>query len=96
METITTINGNHQPNTRDLPKIRILAKEINSTALAHIEENTGLHFERTAWSYEAQPTTSAQIVALFLTYNFKTQYNDNYSIHNTMLLKFCDNDEFRS
>jgi len=88
METVTTITGNGQPNTRNLPKIQILSREINDAALAHITENTGLVFEKNAWSYDAQPTTSNQITALFLTYNFKTQYNDNASIHNTLLLKF--------
>jgi len=88
METITRINGNRQPYTLDMPKLVIMTKEINETALAHITENTGLNFTRSAWWYEAQPTASAQITALILTYNFKTEYHNNASDHNTLFLKF--------
>jgi len=87
METITRINGNRQPYTTDMPKISILAKHINDVALAHITENTGLVFEKGPWSYDAQPTTSAQIVALILTYNYKTQYHNNGTNQNTLFLK---------
>jgi hypothetical protein len=88
MESITRINGNGQPYTLPMPKIAILTKEINNTALAHIEENTGLKFTRSSWYYESQPTTSTQITALILTYNFKTEYHNNASNHNTLFLKF--------
>ena len=87
METITRINGNRQSYTTDMPKISILAKHINDVALAHIKENTGLDFVKNNWSYDAQPTESKQIVALFLTYNYKTQYHNNLDIKNTLLLK---------
>lgn len=88
METITRINGNGQPYTTDLPKITILTPhEWNDVALAHIKENTGLTLTRTAWGYTAQPIESKQIVALLLTYNFKTQYYNNASNHNELMLK---------
>lgn len=89
METITRINGNGQPYTVDMPKVVILTDEINDVALKHIEDNTGLHFtnEHTR-NYEAQPTTAAQITALILTYNFKTQYYNNWDAKNTLFLKF--------
>ena len=87
MQTLTLINGNHKPYTVDLPEIHILSKYINNTALAHIEENTGLEFVKHQWGYKAQPSNHSQIAALFLTYNFKTQYNNNASHHNTLMLK---------
>lgn len=88
METITMINGNKQEYTLPLPVIVIQDKFINDMALAHIKENTGLEFTRAVWrGYEAQPTESSQIAALFLTYNFKTRYYDNGSCKNTLFLK---------
>ena len=87
METIKTINGNGQDTVRNLPLISIVG-EMNEGGLKHIKENTGLNFVKATWeNYEAQPETSAQIVALFLTYNFKTQYHDNATNHNTLFLK---------
>ena len=88
METLTLINGNDQKYTRDLPKLHIIADEINDTALEHIAENTGLHFKSTGFGYVAQPENSQQLVKLFLTYNFKTQYYDNADYKNTLFLKF--------
>ncbi len=88
METITRINGNRQEYTTDMPKIVILTKLINDVALAHITENTGLAFEKThRLGYEAQPATGLQIAALFLTYNYKTQYHNNLDNKNTLFLK---------
>ena len=97
METITTINGNKHPVTKDMPRIEILIRHtINDVALAHITENTGLTFTPTAWgNYEAQPTESKQIAALLLTYNFKTQYHDNGCTKNTLFLKFCNLEGFK-
>jgi heme/copper-type cytochrome/quinol oxidase subunit 2 len=86
METLKLINGNKQPMVKDLPKLFIFG-EINEVALNHIRENTGLEFTKKCGGLEAQPIASHQIVALFLTYNFKTQYNDNLTIRNTLLLK---------
>jgi len=82
-----TINGNGQDTIRKLPKLVILQDFINDVALAHIQENTGLTFIKMNWAYEAQPTDSNQIVRLFLTYNYKTQYHDNANNHNTLFLK---------
>ena len=87
METLSLINGNKQVMNKELPKLVILDKYINDVALEHIAENTGLNFTKTIWNYEAQPTQSQQIVKLFLTYNFKTRYYDNATIHNALYLK---------
>ena len=86
METLTMINGNKQKYTRELPKIVILEKRYNDIALQHIFEETGLHFQGDNYM-EAQPETSQQIVKLFLTYNFKTQYHDNNTNRNALFLK---------
>ena len=88
METITRTNGNGRKYTVDLPKLHILNKFINEAALDHIEEDTGLRFKDAAWGYVAQPETSNQIATLIMTYNFKTQYHDNATDHNTLFLKF--------
>ena len=88
MDTLTLVNGNHQKYTIGLPKIHILDKYINDVALAHIEENTGIKFLTDTWSgYVGQPTEHWQISALFLTYNYKTQYHNNASEKNTLFLK---------
>ena len=88
METLTIVNGNKQIMNKELPKIIILTDSINDVALANIAENTDLNFVKTAWNYEAQPTNSNQITRLFLTYNFKTRYFDNWDYKNTLMLKF--------
>jgi len=90
MDKLTRINGNGQEYTQDLPAIEILAKEINDIALNHILENTGLKFIYEGFSYRAQPVQAWQIVNLLLTYNFKTQYNDNATFKNTLMLKFAN------
>ena len=97
MEQVTRYNGNNTLYTVDMPKIIILAEHINDVALNHIRKNTGLDFIKKGWlnNYEAQPTTHTQLTALFLTYNFKTQYNDNANIKNSLLLKFVNNEEFK-
>lgn len=86
-EKLKLINGNKQQYEIGLPKLYIIGY-INDTALRHIEENTGLRFTQShGENYEAQPTHSSQIVGLFLTYNFKTQYHNNLSNENTLFLK---------
>jgi hypothetical protein len=88
METLTLINGNNQQYNLPLPKIVILGDKWNDVALEHVKENTGLLFHiNGAGNMEAQPISSQQIVKLFMTYNFKTQYNNNSTIENTILLK---------
>lgn len=87
METLTLVNGNDQKYKIELPKLVILDDYINEVALKHIAENTGLNFTKTVWNYEAQPSNSQQIVKLFLTYNFKTQYHNNITNKNTLYLK---------
>lgn len=87
METLTMYNGNDQLMVKEMPKIIHLGF-INDGALAHIEKQTGLVFEKNGWdNYEAQPTDSNQIVRLLLTYNFKTRYYNNGTYHNTLMLK---------
>jgi len=88
-EKLNLYNGNNKQYTINLPKIKILTNNFNPIALNHIEENTGLKFVKDSWNnYSAQPTESNQIVRLFLTYNFKTNYYNNSMLHNTILLKF--------
>jgi hypothetical protein len=87
IEYIKTINGNGQDTLRPLPRLLILGN-INEGGLKHIQENTGLTFVPGAGGYEVQPQSSAQIVALFMTYDFKTNYNDNLDYKNTLLIKF--------
>ena len=86
MEVLTLINGNNQKYTVGLPKIVILEKRYNDVAMQHIFEETGLRFTGD-YCMEAQPENSQQIVKLFLTYNFKTQYHNNATSHNTLYLK---------
>ncbi len=86
-QTLTLINGNRKPYTIGLPKLHILDKPYNEFALAHIKENTGLDFACGHSGMVAQPETCEQIAALFLTYNFKTQYHNNASTKNTIYLK---------
>ena len=89
-EKLNLYNGNEQQYTINLPLIKILTNDIiNPVALNHIEKNTGLKFVKDTWNnYFAQPTESNQIVRLFLTYNFKTRYYNNWDIKNTIFLKF--------
>ncbi|KKL27384.1 hypothetical protein LCGC14_2385710 [marine sediment metagenome] len=87
METVTLINGNKQKYTMNLPKIHILDRYINDTALEHIFNETGLLFKDTGFGYVAQPLNSNQITRLFLTYNYKTQYHNNADSKNTLYLK---------
>jgi len=86
METLTMVNGNRQKYTVDLPKLVILGDKWNDTALEHIYEETGLLFKG-EHNMEAQPHSSQQIAKLFLTYNFKTRYYNNWDAHNTLFLK---------
>ena len=87
IETVTRIDGNGRPYTLPLPKL-VIHGYMNNVALAHVYENTGLQFEKGCWdTLEAQPETSSQIAALFLTYNFKTRYYNNLSLPNQLHLK---------
>ena len=95
-EKLNLYNGNDKQYTIGLPKITILTNSFNLIALNHIEKNTGLKFVKDSWNnYSAQPIESNQIVRLFLTYNFKTEYNDNVMLRNTILLKFDHNIGFK-
>ena len=86
METITRFNGNNQQYAVELPRL-VIQGHINDTALKHIADNTSLNFVKTFSGYEAQPLTSNQIAALFLTYNYKTRYYNNGSTKNTLFLR---------
>ena len=86
MENITRINGNGKVYDTPLPKI-LIQGFINDVALAHITDNTRLYFKKVPGGYVAEPTSSNQIVTLFLTYNYKTRYYNNGSIENTLILR---------
>lgn len=74
-EIIKRITANGEPHTYEVPRIVIVNKFINDTALKWIFDNTGLNFVKQNWGgYEAEPTTASQIVALFCVYNFTTHY----------------------
>jgi hypothetical protein len=82
------INGNNNPYYLGLPKIVICSgHKWNDVALNHIKENTGLNFTETFGGMSAQPTSSDQIIKLFMTYNFKTRFYNNSMHHNTLMLK---------
>lgn len=86
-ETVTRINGNGQAYTTGLPKL-VIQEKWNDVALEHVYANTGLLFREVypGW-LECQPWKSKQIAALFMTYNFKTQYYNNSDFKNTLMLK---------
>jgi len=88
MKTLTLFNGNNKRIEKSFPKIIIQANNINNEALNHIEENTNLHFKKHNNFYECQPFEASQYIRLFLTYNFKTRYFDNWNYKNTLILKF--------
>lgn len=91
-EIIKRIDGNGEPYTFEVPRILIIDKYINDTALKWIFENTGLNFVKQNWGgYEAAPITALQIATLFCVYNFNTHYYGEYE--NKLYLKF-NNDEF--
>ncbi len=94
-EILTMINGNNQQYNIGLPKIIILHERFNDVAMEHIFKETGLIFKGT-YNMEAQPDNSQQIVKLLLTYNFKTQYHDNNTNHNTLFLKICNDAGFKT
>jgi len=95
METISLFNGNGQRYKQGLPKLFYITDNINDVALEHIRKNTGLKFKKGLWGYEAQPTTSKQIVKLLLTYDFKTEYHDNIDNKNTLFLRGLFNVGFK-
>jgi hypothetical protein len=72
---------------RELPLLILFMQTYNDVALAHIKENTGLEVTKHRAGMAAQPTESWQIAALFMTYNFKTCYFNNWEWKNTILLK---------
>ncbi|WP_347021698.1 hypothetical protein [Bacteroides fragilis] len=86
-EIIKVISANGEPYTYEVPRIVIVDKFINDTALKWIFDNTGLNFEKQGCGgYEAEPATAAQIVALFCTYNFTTCYQGD--LEDKLYLKF--------
>lgn len=95
IESITRLNGNRQEYTLPLPKVAIRVKELNENALKWIKDNTGLEFKKTAWWYEAQPHKSEQIVKLITMYHFVTEFQNNATNKNILLLKFFKEDFFK-
>lgn len=93
IETLTRLNGNRQEYTLPLPKISILTSKINDTALTWIDNNTGLKFRKTAWAYEAQPKTSAQIVKLLtMSGTPLIQFQNNATNKNVLYMKYYRDD----
>ena len=95
MRTVTLINGNGNPYIMNIPKLVYLTDNINDVALNHIKESTGLKFVKKWNTYEVQPTNFKQITALFMTYNFKTEYHNNATNHNIIYLKGMHNVGFK-
>lgn len=74
-EIIKRITANGEPYAYEVPRIVIVDKFINDTALKWIFDNTGLNFVKQGLGgYEAEPATASQIVALLCIYNFTTRY----------------------
>jgi predicted glycosyltransferase len=90
---IRLIDGNGTPYYKTIPKLYIL-NDINNVALQHIFKSTGLQFEKIGLCYVATPKNYKQVLALLMTYNFKTQYYNNANIKNTIYLKFSSNECF--
>lgn len=95
IESVTTLTGNNQPKTRQIPRIVFQSStELNPAYLARLEQNTGLRFEPfISWTgnyqYQAQPERHEQITQLLLTSNIKTRYYDNADTSNTLYVKHC-------
>ena len=87
-EVTTLINGNGQPYKMEVPTVEIHGF-MNDTARAHIEENTGLHFEEIHKDsvYRAQPQKWEQVAALLLTYNWLTRYYNCAHRENVLVLR---------
>lgn len=85
-EILTMFNGNKQKYKKGLPAIIIL-DNMNDVARAWIEKQTGLKLKVCYCGLTAQPKRSQQITKLFLTYNFKTLYYNNWNFKNTLMLK---------
>ena len=92
---VSMFNGNGYRYKRDIPEIHILDEFINDVALDNIKKQTGITFKNIGWGYTGQPKTFYQITKLFLTYDWKTQYHDNNTTHNTIFLKTCRDEGFK-
>lgn len=93
IETLTRLNGNRQEYTLPLPKIVVLSRNINDVALDWIKKNTGLNLKKTAWAYEAQPKTSAQIVKLLtMSGTPLIQFQNNATNKNVLFMKYYRDD----
>jgi hypothetical protein len=93
IETLTRLNGNRQEYTLPLPKIVVLSRNINDVALDWIRQNTGLNLKKTAWAYEAQPKTSAQIVKLLtMSGTPLIQFQNNATNKNVLFMKYYRDD----
>jgi hypothetical protein len=88
MEKVGRYNGNNQYYETDIPKIVIIGgANYNDVAISHIEKNTGMKCVKNGHNLEMQPTTAMELMKLFVTYDFKTQYHDNNTFKNTLFLK---------
>jgi len=93
INTVTLYDGNGKRYKQAIPKLYFINCFGNDVAINHFEKQTGLKLVP-GWdntSYEAQPTTEKQFLKVFMTYNFKTQYVDNWNHKNTIFLRSMHN-----
>ena len=95
MEEISRFNGNGKRYKTNIPLIFYITDYINPVAIQHIKKNTGLLFKKGSWGYSVQPKNSKQIIKLLVTYDFKTNYVNNWNSKNTLFLKGLYNVGFK-
>ena len=95
-QNLSFINGNHQRYLKTSPSVMVLGK-MNDVALAHLKKQTGLNFKENNWpvpGYIVEKTTWQKVSKIFLTYNFKSRYYDNWNYKNTLMLKFSSDEDW--
>jgi len=86
-------NGNGQRYLKPAPKVLMLDK-MNDVAFEHLKKQTGLDFKESYLGYIAENTTWQKIAKIFLTYDFRSRYFDNWDYKNTLMLKSCHDEEW--
>lgn len=88
-KTISHINGNGKRYTLPIPTL-LIPKFGNDTAKENFEKQTGLLLQEKTWNgnYVAHPKSFKQIYKVFVTYNFKTTYYNNWDLENTLKLEW--------
>lgn len=96
MQELSLYNGNGKRYKLPLPKLIWLRgnNDLSPVVVEHIKKNCGIEFKKEYSVYVAYPKSCYQIVRLFLTYNFKTEFHDNATDHNTLYLKSCSSEGF--